>query len=99
MSTNACEEMKPRVKPMLSMPGYVSPPSAIDAVCCSPSRSESSAFMNTGVTRYSKSPSSSAWKGKCTQRNFWIGASSVENCRLPWVWLWSSLKFSRLFSG
>ena len=35
--------------------------------------------MKTGVTRYVKSPRRSALRGKCTQRNFWIGDCSVDS--------------------
>jgi hypothetical protein len=35
--------------------------------------------MNTGVTRYVNSPSRSALRGKCTQRNFWMGDCSVDS--------------------
>ncbi len=41
--------------------------------CGSPVLSLSCASMNMGVTRYLKSPTRSALRGKCTQRNFWIG--------------------------
>ncbi len=42
---------------------------------------------------------SSALNGKCTQRNFWNGASSEGNVFCPVPWLWSSVKFRRFFSG
>ena len=52
--------------------------SAIEASCGSPRLSVPSSSMNMGVMRYWNSPSLSACHGKCTQRNFWIGALLLE---------------------
>src|ERR1700754_1721884 len=41
--------------------------------------------MNTGETRYINSPFISAFRGKCTHRNFCIGDSLVENLRFAFI--------------
>src|ERR1700721_3912272 len=64
LSTNACDEINPRVYATLSCPGYVSRVNSTAASCGTPCVSSLSVPMKTGVTRYVSFPGGTACCGK-----------------------------------
>src|SRR5262245_56320314 len=82
LSTNACDDAKPRVNPTSRKPPYVVGSRLIESSIEVPFLSLSSDGMCILVPRYLYVPAV-GMNGKCTQRNFWNGAVVDGNFFFP----------------